>query len=53
MSLFNELKYKNLIAISFYYLFFSIKSVLSIEFIDLKKLSLNDNYFIILSDGFY
>ena len=53
MSLFNELKYKNLIAISFYYLFFSIKSVLSVEFIDLKKLSINDNYFIILNEGFY
>ena len=53
MSLFNELKYRNLIAISFYYLFFSIKSVLSVEFIDLKKLSVNDNYFIILSDGFF
>ena len=53
MSLFNELKYRNIIVISFYYLFFSIKSVLSVEFIDLKKLSINDNYFIILNDGFY
>ena len=43
----------NLIIIEIYFIFISIKVVVSEEFIDIKKLSLLDSYFVILDTGLY
>ena len=47
------MKLNNLILIDLYYILISIKVIFARKFIDIKKLSLNDNYFVILDTGLY
>ena len=49
MFSFNEFKLRNI----FILIIISIKAIFAGEFIDLLKLSLNDNYFVVLDTGFY
>ena len=49
MFLFNGFKIRNLILIELYYILLSIKAELSEKFIDIQKLSLDYNYFVILN----
>ena len=49
MLSFNEFKLRNIIIL----IIISIKAIFAGEFIDLLKLSLNDNYFVVLDTGFY
>ena len=50
---FNGKYLRNIIIIEFYYILISIKASLGEKFLDLKKLSLYDSYFIILDTGLY
>ena len=47
------MKLNDLILIDLYYILISIKVIFAGKFIDIKKLSLNDNYFVILDTGLY
>ena len=53
MFLFTRLNLINFIIIYVYYILLSIKIVLGNVFIDIKKLSLSDSYFVVLDSGLY
>ena len=53
MSSFPEFKLFNHILIKFYYILIFIKFASANEFIELKKLSISNNYFIVLDTGLY
>jgi hypothetical protein len=53
MILLNGFKIRNFIIIELYYILLSIKAELSEKFIDIQKLSLDYNYFVILNTGLY
>ena len=53
MSSFHEFKLFNHILIKFYYILIFIKFTSTDEFIELKKLSISNNYFIVLDTGLY
>ena len=53
MFLFTRLNLINFIIIYLYYILLSIKIVLGNVFIDIKKLSLSDSYFVVLDSGLY
>ena len=53
MFLFNGFKIRNLIIIELYYILLSIKEASPDKFIDIYKLSLDYNYFVILNTGLY
>ena len=53
MLLFDEIKIRNLYIIFIYCILISIKSIITEEFIDIKKLSSCDDYFVVLDTGLY
>ena len=50
---FNGLKLSNFCIINLYYIFIVIKVSFAVKFIDIKKLTLNDIYFVLLDSGLY
>ena len=53
MLIFNEFKFSNYNYIFLYYILILIKVSFAGEFIDIKRLSISDNYFIVLDTGLY
>ena len=53
MFSFNGFQIRNIIIVEIIYLLISIKAIYSESFIDMKKLSHNDYYFVILDTGLY
>ena len=53
MALFDRINFKNIIIIYLYYILLSIKPTFGNEFIDIKKLSLFDSFFVVLDTGLY
>ena len=51
MLIFNEFKFSNYNYIFLYYILILIKVSFAGEFIDIKRLSISDNYFIVLDTG--
>ena len=53
MLIFNGINSRNIILIYLYYIFISIKGIICVKLIDIKKLSLYDSYFVALDTGLY
>ena len=53
MDSFYHFKSSHIIIIYLYYIFISINEAFSQTFIDMKKLSIRDNYFVVLDSGLY
>ena len=53
MFSFNGFQMRNIVVVEIIYLLISIKAIYSGLFIDMKKLSHNDYYFVILDTGLY
>ena len=53
MFSFMRLNFRYFLIIYLYYILLSIKIVLGDKFIDIKKLSLSDSYFVVLDSGLY
>ena len=53
MFIFNEYRLRNIIILELYYIIISIRFIFAGEFIDMKKLSSFNSYFVILDTGLY
>ena len=53
MLIFNGINSRNIILKYLYYIFISIKGIICVKLIDIKKLSLYDSYFVALDTGLY
>ena len=53
MLSFNGFQIRNILIIEIYYILISLNVIYSGRFVDIKKLSPNDYYFVILDSGLY
>ena len=53
MFIFNEYRLRNIIILELYYIIISIRFIFAGEFIDMKKISSFNSYFVILDTGLY